>query len=227
MAAMTYDEVMVRLRDLGDERLRAMNAMNAKNGVGENQFGVKMGDLRAIAKEIKTDPALAETLWASGNFEAMMIATLIMKPKQLTVDDLDRLVASAPSTQVADWLVTNVIKQNPHREARREAWMNSEHPMTARLGWSLTAERIVKTPEGLNLSGLLTRIEAEMGDAPSAVQWTMNYCLAEIGINFPALRERALAIGEKIGAFRDYPTSKGCTSPFAPLWIHEMVRRQG
>ena len=25
---------------------------------------------------------------------------------------------------------------------------------------------------------------------------------------------------------RDYPVSKGCTSPFAPIWINEMVRRQ-
>ena len=37
---------------------------------------------------------------------------------------------------------------------------------------------------------------------------------------------RALAIGEKLGIYRDYPVSKGCTSPFAPIWINEMVRRQ-
>jgi 3-methyladenine DNA glycosylase AlkD len=54
----------------------------------------------------------------------------------------------------------------------------------------------------------------------------MNGALAEIGIHFPKHRKRALAIGEKLGVFRDYPTSKGCTSPFAPIWINEMVRRQ-
>ena len=51
--------------------------------------------------------------------------------------------------------------------------------------------------------------------------------IAEIGIHFPQHLERAIAIGEKLGAFRDYPTPKGCTSPFAPIWIAEMVRRQG
>jgi 3-methyladenine DNA glycosylase AlkD len=66
-----------------------------------------------------------------------------------------------------------------------------------------------------------------MGAAVREVQWTMNMCLAEIGINFPKHRARALAIGEKLGVFRDYPVSKGCTSPFAPSWINEMVRRQG
>jgi 3-methyladenine DNA glycosylase AlkD len=59
------------------------------------------------------------------------------------------------------------------------------------------------------------------------VQWTMNACLAEIGIHFPEHRKRAIAIGEKLGAYRDYPVSKGCTSPFAPIWINEMVRRRG
>jgi 3-methyladenine DNA glycosylase AlkD len=65
-----------------------------------------------------------------------------------------------------------------------------------------------------------------MKDAPPEVQWTMNSCLAKIGINHPKLRKRAIAIGEKLGVFRDYPVSKGCTSPFAPIWITEMVRRQ-
>ena len=74
---------------------------------------------------------------------------------------------------------------------------------------------------------LLDRIEREMGSAPRNAQWTMNYCLAEIGIRFPKLRKRAITIGETLGIYRDYPVSKGCTSPFAPIWINEIVRRQG
>jgi len=55
----------------------------------------------------------------------------------------------------------------------------------------------------------------------------MNYCLAGIGIHFPEYRQRALTIGETLGIYRDYPVSKGCTSPFAPIWIEEMVSRRG
>ena len=49
----------------------------------------------------------------------------------------------------------------------------------------------------------------------------------KIGINHPKLRKCAIAIGEKRGVLRDYPMPKGCTSPFAPIWINEMVRRNG
>jgi hypothetical protein len=63
--------------------------------------------------------------------------------------------------------------------------------------------------------------------AEPATQWTMNNALAAIGIHHAEHRARAVAIGEALGVYRAYPVSEGCTSPFAPIWIGEMVRRQG
>ncbi|MFC7585870.1 hypothetical protein ACFQYP_20575 [Nonomuraea antimicrobica] len=65
-----------------------------------------------------------------------------------------------------------------------------------------------------------------MKDAPDRLQWAMNQCLAHIGIEHAEHRARALAIGERLEVLKDYPTSPGCTSPFAPIWITEMVRRR-
>ena len=42
----------------------------------------------------------------------------------------------------------------------------------------------------------------------------------------PEHRGRALSIGERLEVLKDYPTPPGCTSPFAPIWITEIVRRQ-
>jgi 3-methyladenine DNA glycosylase AlkD len=103
--------------------------------------------------------------------------------------------------------------------------MESDDRWAARAGWQLTAGRVAKSPDGLDLVALLDRIEAEMADAAPEVRWSMNMCLAEIGIHSPKHRKRAIAVGEKLGIYRDYPVSKGCTSPFAPIWINEMVRR--
>jgi 3-methyladenine DNA glycosylase AlkD len=99
--------------------------------------------------------------------------------------------------------------------------------MCARAGWSLTSGCVTRNPDVLDLPAILDRIASEMAGAAPEVQWTMNSTLAQIGINFPEYRDRALAIGERLGLCRDYPVSKGCTSPFAPIWINEMVRRQG
>jgi 3-methyladenine DNA glycosylase AlkD len=140
---------------------------------------------------------------------------------------MDRMVRSAAAAQVADWLNSYVVKNHPDKEFLRQTWMEDDDPWAARAGWSLTSGRVAREPAGLDLSALLDRIEAEMGSADPKVQWTMNSCLAGIGIHFPKHRKRAIAIGERLGIYRDYPVSKGCTSPFAPIWINEMVRRQG
>ena len=137
------------------------------------------------------------------------------------------MVRAASFVQLADWLNAYVVKNHPDKEALRQGWMDDDNPWAARAGWNLTNERIGSSPEGLDLVAILDRIEFEMPDAAPEVQWTMNYCLAGIGIHYSKLRPRAVDIGETLGIYRDYPVSKGCTSPFAPIWINEMVRRQG
>ena len=136
------------------------------------------------------------------------------------------MVRSARVPQVADWLNSYVVKEHPDKEALRTKWMKTDDSWAARAGWSLTSSRVSKSPEGLDLPALLERIASEMPGAAPEVQWTMNACLASIGIHHPTYRRRAIALGESMGLYRDYPVSKGCTSPFAPTWIAEMVRRQ-
>jgi len=224
MTTMTVAEALAQLETLGNEKVRAHYT---KTGAGPNQFGVRLGDIRKLAKSIKTNHELALALWETGNIDARFLAILLIKHKSISAVEMDQMVRSVAFVRVADWLNAYVVKKHPDKESLRQQWMGTDDPMAARAGWDLTAERVVKSPEGLDLSGLLDRIESEMGDAASEVQWTMNFVLGEIGINLPEHRERALAIGEKLGIYRDYPVSKGCTSPFAPIWIKEMVKRQG
>jgi 3-methyladenine DNA glycosylase AlkD len=216
-------ETLAQLEALGKEKVRAQNR---KRGAGDNQFGVLHGDIRKLGEKSKTNHALGMELWETGNIDARLLAILLLKPKSLSRDDVDRMVRSIDFDLVADWLNSYIVKKHPDKEILREKWMSARNAWAARAGWSLTSERITKSPDGLDLPALLGRIEAEMASAAPAVQWTMNSCLANIGIHFPQHRKRALAIGEALGVYRDYPVSKGCTSPFAPVWIKEMVRRQ-
>lgn len=221
--AVTLKDTLEQLESLGNEKVRAQNK---KTGAGGNQFGVRRGDIRKLAEKIKTNHQLAIELWDTGNIDAQFLAILLFKPSDLPRDEMDRMVRSINFDQVADWLNSYVVKNHPDKEALRQTWMEDDDIWAARAGWSLTSERIAKSPDGLDLPALLDRIESEMGSAAPEVQWTMNFCLAGIGIHFSKHRKRAIAIGEKLGVYRDYPVSKGCTSPFAPIWINEMVRRQ-
>lgn len=221
---MTLKETLAQLEALGNEKVRAQNR---RNGAGDNQFGVKLGDIRKMAAKIKAGHALALDLWETGNLDARLLGILLINPKNLSVDELDQMVRSVGNAQVADWLNSYIVRKHPDKEALRQRWIDDDDPWAARSGWDLTSERIGKSPEGLDLPALLDRMESEMGAAAPEAQWTMNFCLAGIGIHFPKHRKRAIDIGESLGVYRNYPVSKGCTSPFAPIWITEMVRRQG
>ena len=223
MPTLTVAEILAKLKALGNETTRKRNQ---KNGAGDNQFGVKMGDIRKVATNIKTNHNLALALWQTQNVDAQLVAILIIKPNMLSTAELENMVGSVSFTQVADWLNSYVVKKHPDKEILRQKWMNADATWLARAGWSLTSERISKDPEGLDLAALLDRITQEMPKAATEVQWTMNFCLAGIGINFSEHREQAMKIGEDLGVFRDFPTPKGCTSPFAPIWITAIVERQ-
>ncbi|MFB4307401.1 DNA alkylation repair protein [Actinomadura sp. GTD37] len=211
---------MAELAALDDPKIRAVNERHG------DDHGVNLGRLRAVAKRLKTQQELACRLWETGDTAARLLALLICRPKAFERDELDAMLRQARTPKVHDWLVNYVVKKNPHSEELRRAWSADPDPVVASAGWALTTERVAKRPEGLDLTGLLDVIEAEMKGAPDRLQWAMNHCLAQIGIDHAGHRDRAIGIGERLEVLKDYPTPPNCTSPYAPVWISEMVRRQ-
>ena len=214
------DEVVAELAALEDPRAREVNARHG------DDHGVNLGKLRALAKRLRTQHELACRLWETEDTAARLLAILICRPKEFGRQDLNAMLRAAHAPKVHDWLVNYVVKKNPYAEDLRLAWMADPDPEVASAGWALTADRVVKNFEGLDLAGLLDVIDAEMKNAPDRLQWAMNTCLAQIGIAHAEHRARALEIGERLEVLKDYPTSPGCTSPFAPAWINEMVSRR-
>ncbi len=220
---MTLKDILAKLESMGNETRRRHNA---KWGAPENQFGVKHGDIRTVAKKLKADKALAFELWETGNVEAQLLATLLLNPKTLSAKEVDSLTRSTTCSHVAEWLNSYVVAKHAEGQDLRQEWMKDKNIWAARAGWHLTASRINKgNAAGLDLDGLLDRIEKEMPKARPEVQWTMNNTLGAIGIHHPKLRKRAVAIGEKIGLYKDWPVSKGCIPPYVPVWVEEMVKK--
>lgn len=220
MVEANVTEVMAELAALEDPKFLQVNA---KHG---DDHAVNLSKLRALAKQLKTQQSLALELWRTGDSAARLLALLICHPKAFERNDLDAMLRAARTPKVHDWLVNYVVKKSPHAEELRLIWHDDPDPVVASAGWALTTERVVKKPEGLDLVGLLDVIEAQMKNAPGRLQWAMNNCLAQIGIQHLEHRARAVDIGERLEVLKDYPTPPNCTSPYAPTWIAEMVRRQ-
>ncbi len=216
----TVVEVMAELAALEDPKMREVNERHG------DDHGVNLTSLRAVAKRLKTQHELTVRLWETDDTAAKLVALLICRPRAFSRDELDAMLRAARTPKVHDWLVNYVVKKSPHREALRLAWLADPDPVVRSAGWTLTIDRVAKDAAGLDLPGLLDVIEATMKDALDRLQWELNHCLAQIGISHADLRARAIDIGERLEVLKDYPTPPNCTSPFAPTWIAEIVRRQ-
>lgn len=220
MVAVSVHSVMESLAAMEDPKARAINVRHG------DDHGVNLSKLRAVAKELKKNDGLAVELWNTGDTAARLLAILIMRPGKYDAEQLDAMLRQACVPKVHAWLVNYIVKKSKHAEELRLTWMDDPDPVVASAGWALTSERVNKSPEGLDLPGLLDIIEAQMLGAEERLQWAMNETLSYIGIENEELRPRAIAIGNRLGVLRDYPTPPNCTSPFAPTWITEIVARR-
>lgn len=81
-APTSFAEVFAQLK-------RWVRTKFARHGSGENQFGVKLGDLPALAIKLKTNHRLALALWATGNTDARLVDSMLLSPAELSVKDIE------------------------------------------------------------------------------------------------------------------------------------------
>lgn len=213
-------DVLAELESLEDPKTLAINRRHG------DTHSVNLTKVRGIAKQLGAQPELARALWATRQPNARLVALLVARPKQFTEAELDRWLREAATNKETDWFVAYLAAKSKHADALRQRWLRDPDPRIAAAGWALTTDRVVKKPEGLDLSALLDEIETTMKDAPQRLQWAMNTCLANIGIEHESQRERVLEIGERLEVLKDHPTPTGCLSPYVPLWVPEMVSRR-
>ena len=220
MTSTLAESTLASLKELEDPKILAVNERHG------DDHAVNLTKLRSVAKELKKNQPLARELWATNDTAARLVALLICRPKEFDQSELDSMILEARTPKVLDWLINYVVKKNPHWNDLRVLWLEDPAENVAAAGWALNTHAVITKPEALDDSAILDTIEAQMKTAEPRVQWSMNECLAQIGIHRPELRDRAIAIGERLEVLKDYPTPPNCTSPFAPIWIEEMVRRQ-
>lgn len=206
----------------------------AKKIVGEfNNGSPKMGDLKKRAKEIKKDHDLAMELWSTGEFYPRLLATLILDPKRLPEDIIDRIAAdvlrhdAAERCQLADWLLANQIAKEKRLVSLIASWEKNPSPILRRLFWYHQARLrwVGQTPPG-NSADLLDSLERDMAGAEPEVQWAMNFCACQIGVHEPAFRSRCIKLGRELGLYKDEQVARNCTPSYLPEFIRIEVAKR-
>ena len=198
----------------------------AENILGQINSKTKLGDLRKIAKGIKTDHGLAMELWSNGEFLPRQLAILIMDNKELSqdlIDKLDKDMQTHPlneRNQLMDWMMANQLTKNKKTIELINSWENSPSALQRRVFWYYQGRLrwTGQTPPD-NTADLLSAIEANIMQEEPEVQWAMNFTAGWIGVYDQKYRARCIALGEQTGLFKDEMVSKGCTPNYLPEFI--------
>jgi 3-methyladenine DNA glycosylase AlkD len=214
---MTLKWTLDALAEMGTEQNRKIYS---RHGAGYNTFGVSFANLRAMAKKIKTNHALAIELWNSGNTDAMTLATMVADPKQATTAQLDRWMGDVPYYMLAS-LVSGFVAKTDHAEVKRVEWRKSDFDFTSQAAWELVAHAAMSDPT-LNdeyFVGLLEEIEGGIHAAPNRTRHAMNAAVIAIALRNPGLKRRALAAAKRIGKVEVDHGETGCVTPDIAAYV--------
>ena len=228
MNKLEFKTVIQELEELGTEQNRKIYR---RHGVREDLFGVSFGNIRKLQKKIKTDHSLARELWATGNHDARILATMVADP-MVEVDGpghdwLESWAADLDNYIVTDAFAELVSKTTSARE-KAESWSRSEGEWTGRAGWTLMARIAMKDrtlPDGY-FEELLSTLEAGIHSRPNRVRDAMNSALIAIGIRNERLQERALCAAANVGKVEVDHGATGCVTPDAAQYILKTVNRK-
>lgn len=197
---MNLEEVMQELEALGKERMKKMY-MN--NGAHEPLFGVATGAMKPMSRKIKINQALAEELYATGNYDAMYFAGIIADPKAMAEEDFNRWIDSAYFYMLSDYVVAVTLSEAPIAQDVADKWIASGDELKMSAGWScycwlLSNRKDVEFSES-KIAGMLETVKNSIYDAPERTKSAMNNFLYTVAISYVPLHEMAVETAKAIG----------------------------
>lgn len=220
-AAALLDE----LKSLGSEQTRKTYIRHGATG---DIYGVSYANFNALTKRYRNQTDLAEALWASGNYDARVLATMIADGKNITLDTLLRWAEDLDSYAVSDAYVGLVIR-SPYARELMERWLNSDHEWQSRVSWRLVGEFGMKDKEHYtdeHFVPYLAQIEREIHSRKNYVRDGMNGALICIGLRSPEMTQKALEAAKRIGKVHVDHGQTACETPDAAAYIHRTLDRQ-
>ena len=105
----------------------------------DRRLGVRVPDMRKLAKEIGKDHLLALALWKTGIPEAQIVAAMIDDPGELTGEQMDEWVKNLDSWDVCDQVCMNLFEKTPLAWSKIRDWAEREEEYVKRAAFALIA----------------------------------------------------------------------------------------
>ena len=219
----TVDQVMTELKKKGDAQTRKTFA---RHGAPAGTLGVKIGELKTIAKKIKGNQVLACQLYETGVADAMYLAGIVADGSQMSKKQLDDWAKGATWHMLSEYTVPGVAAESPYAHELAMKWINAKKESIAAGGWCTYAGIVATKPDDeLDLSeieDLLKQVAGHIHKAPNQVRSTMNAFVIAVGSYVKPLLKQAKAAAKTIGAVSVDMGDTACKVPLASAYIEKV-----
>jgi 3-methyladenine DNA glycosylase AlkD len=189
-------------------RLRTMARPGGREGMArfginpDRALGVRIPNLRRLARELGRDHRLATGLWATGVHEARILASMVDDPAQVTERQMDRWARDFDSWDLCDQVCGNLFDRTPFAVGKAHAWSAGEPEFVKRAGFALMAWRAVhhRPAPDREFLDYLPVILRQAGDDRNYVKKAVSWALRQIGKRNRRLHRAAISIAEQIAA---------------------------
>jgi 3-methyladenine DNA glycosylase AlkD len=178
----------------------------ARFGINPDRaLGVRVPDLRRLAREIGTNHRLALALWRSGLHEARILASMIDDPRSVTEAQMDAWVRDFDSWDLCDQCCGNLFDRTPFAYGKAVEWADREEEFVKRAGFALMAWAAVHDGSAGDRVFLefLPIIEREADDRRNFVKKAVSWSLRQIGKRNRTLHRAALAVSKRLAKRND------------------------
>jgi 3-methyladenine DNA glycosylase AlkD len=205
-ARSTADSVAYALQWLERRGSRKNRDGMARYGiVSKKAYGVSMGTMQSLAKELGKSHELSQALWKTGWYEARMLASLIGEPDRVTPAQMERWARGFDNWAVCDTATFVLWDRSEHAWPKVREWSRRDEEFVKRAAFAMLASLTVhdkKAPDERYLEGL-DLIEREASDERNFVKKAVNWALRSIGKRSPPLNRKAIAVAKRLAARPD------------------------
>ena len=200
---MTVKDALAALERKGSKKNR--DGMARYGIVAPKAYGVSVGDIRKLGKQIGHDHALAHRLFKSGWYEARMLAAFVADPAQLTPAEMDRWTKDFDNWAICDTMCFHLYDKTPHAWKKVVTWSRSRDEFVKRSAFALLASLAGhdKTSGDAPFLKTLPLIEKAATDDRNFVKKGVSWALRGIGHRSPKLHAAAVKLATKLSKSSD------------------------
>ncbi|MDQ5977745.1 MAG: alkylation repair protein [Verrucomicrobiota bacterium] len=217
---MKLSEVMAALKSKGSESVKRLLM---KHGAKEPFFGVKIGDMKPLAKQLKGGQELALELYATGNGDAQYLAGMIADGRLMTKVQLENWAKTAAWDMISGTTVPWVASEHPDGPVLALKWIAARNEQTARAGWNALGALSATRPDAelplKDFARLLKSMPRDLPKAPDGVRYTMNNFIIACGTYLAPLGDQAIAAARAVGRVQVDMGDTECKVPDAESYI--------